>query len=635
MKGKRSRIHMIGLEAPDKNSSPQGADALVESLLSRKGAMTSKQRNLAWVFLWFLIPFGVLLLFWALRIRPIYVEEQFSEIATSARMFHPNFLGWFIRPFSLYRMDYPQWNTQYRSFIRPTECLNYFIMSVLFGTNYTAYLVSNYFYQAGTCAFAFYIAAENLKLDRKLAHVIAFLVFVSPAYGQQQTFLISFAVDPMAGFFALASVAFFLGRKFFIAWVLVVLAVGAKEPAWAFPIVMAVLYFFCQKDRLLRRTSISLAFLSPLIGILALRTYAFGLAGALTSDQGRAAPTIVTSGAFAQLGNVLRVMLAFAKWPLGVLTASQQYDPRILSFFSYWGFVFDVVFWTCLLAFIVRAFRRWRSQSPGGHTFRDAGRSLYSRYGFAICSTFLFAAGSLIFPLRFTSDPRYGASTYPLIFLCAAIVLARRPDRVARALCLVTLVSIGAYGAVFRISDATKGRDIFRAEWELVAGYREAIQAAGTHPLFIIDDATGGEINSEAIQKFYGPQVKVVRLNDLFKDRSCLLMPDHGELPLHLQVSARRIASHSIVVQSEITGCGGHNFLGAPQLPDGPLEREDQGFRMSYQLDPISSPQPTSGKPRELQVTIENAPLDSVIVAPNFSRRTYDVVPIVDDPSGV
>jgi hypothetical protein len=592
--------------------------------------MTSRQRNLIWTLIWLSVAFAALLLFWCLRLRSIYVEEQFSEISTSAWMFHPHFAGWFTKPFSLYRMDYPEWNSQYRSFIRPTECLSYYVMSLFFGTNYAAYLISNYLYQAGTCALTFYIAAEVLKLDRRLAHLLAFLVFVSPAYGQQQTFLISFAVDPMAGFFVIASIAFFLREKFVWAWVLIALAVGAKEPAWPFPIIMAVLVLFQANKQLSKRLLTSLAFLLPLVGIIALRAYAFGLAGALKSDQGGGGgqgPS--AAGHVAHFQIVSRLLTALAKWPLGVLTESQQYDARILSVFRYWGYTINAIFWISLLVFIAWAVYRRGVASVGVSNIGETLKALVSKYGFATCAAVALAAASLIFPLRFAGDPRYGAPTYPLIFLSIGIVLAQRPGLWTRFVCVSLLASIGIYGFVLRVSDATHGREVFRTEWQLVAGYRQAIENAGSHPLFVIDDATGGEINSEAIQKFYGPQAKVVRLNDLFKDRDCLLMPEHGEPPVHLDVTAQRISDHSIVVHSEITGCGSHNFLGVPQLPAGKLERTDQGFLMSYQIDPRSSPQPTSGR-RELEVTIENAPADSIIVVPDFEHRTYKVVPIND-----
>jgi hypothetical protein len=593
--------------------------------------MTPRQRNLIWTLIWLSISFAALLLFWSLRLRSIYVEEQFSEISTSAWMFHPHFAGWFTQPFSLYRMDYPEWNTQYRSFIRPTECLSYYVMSLFFGTNYAAYLISNYLYQAGTCALTFYIAVEILKLDRRVAHLLAFLVFVSPAYGQQQTFLISFAVDPMAGFFVIASTAFFLREKFVWAWILIALAVGAKEPAWPFPIIMAILVLFTTNKQLSKRLMTSVAFLLPLVGVIALRAYAFGLAGALKSDQGGGGGGVAAAvGGVSHFHILARLLTALAKWPLGVLTESQQYDARILSVFRYWGYTINAIFWVSLLLFIAWAVYRRSARPAGAVNIGETLKALVSKYGFATCAAVTLAAASLIFPLRFAGDPRYGAPTYPLIFLCIGIVLAQRPGLWTRFVCVSLLVSIGIYGLVLRVSDATHGREVFRTEWQLVAGYLQAIENAGSHPLFVIDDATGGEINSEAIQKFYGPQAKVVRLNDLFKDRDCLLMPEHGEPPVHLDVTAQRASDRSIIVHSEITGCGGHNFLGVPQLPPGKLERTDQGFVMSYQIDPRSSPQPTSGKPRELEVIIENAPADSIIVAPDFEHRTYKVVPIGD-----
>jgi hypothetical protein len=240
----------------------------------------------------------------------------------------------------------------------------------------------------------------------------------------------------------------------------------------------------------------------------------------------------------------------------------------------------------------------------------------------------ILVGASLVFPLRFNGDPRYGAATYPLVLLGCGIVISLATSAWKRFVAMLLVASIGMYGITLRISDLTHGRDVFRSEWEQVAGYREAIKEAGSHPLFIVDDATGGEINSEAIQHFYGPQAKVIRVNDLFKDKDCLILTDKEDSPIHIAVNAWRQRDNGIHIHSVITGCGAHNFLGVPRLPEGPLVRSSLGYRLRYELSPRMSPQPTSGKPRVLDVVIENAPTDAIIVAPDFRNHRYAVIPL-------
>jgi hypothetical protein len=240
----------------------------------------------------------------------------------------------------------------------------------------------------------------------------------------------------------------------------------------------------------------------------------------------------------------------------------------------------------------------------------------------------ILAAGSLVFPLRFNGDPRYGAATYPLVLLGCGIVVSLTVSVWKRIVAMLLVGSIGLYGITLRISDLTHGRNVFRSEWELVAGYRESITEAGSHPLFVVDDATGGEINSEAIQRFYGPQAKVIRVNDLFKDRDCLILADKKDPPIHIAVNAWREPDDGIHIHSVITGCGAHNFLGVPRLPQGPLVRSELGFRLRYELNPRMSPQPTSGSPRVLDVVIENAPADAIIVAPDLAHLRYSLIPV-------
>jgi hypothetical protein len=572
--------------------------------------------------LWMVVAFGALTLFWFFRIRNIYVEEQFSEIASSAWMFHPHFIDWFIKPFSLYRMDYPDWNSLYRSFIRPSECTQYYLLSLLFGSKYSCFLFANYFYQAGTCALTFYIAAEILGLEAWFSHLAALLVFLSPAYGQQQLFLISFAVDPMAGFFIVAASVFFLKRRYLPAWIMIAVAVGAKEPAWPVAIVMGIALLRESEWSRLRRLAGIVAFCAPVMIVLALRAYAFGIAGALSSDEGGG------GGQGASSGILDKLFEAVEKWPFGVLMHSQQYDPRILSTFRAVGFAVDTIVWGTILVSAILWLRG--VIAPRGKESKLRGRivSLMEKGGFATQTVLILAAGSLVFPMRFNGDPRYGAATYPLVLLGCGIVLSHVDSAWKRCVAMLLVCSIGVYGSVLRISDLTHGRNVFRAEWELVAGYREAIREAGSHPLFVVDDATGGEINSEAIQQFYGPQAKVVRVNDLFKDRDCLILTDKENSPIHIAVNAWRGNDDGIHIHSVITGCGAHNFLGVPRLPEGLLVRSDLGFRLRYELDPRSSPQPTSGKPRVLDAVIENAPADAIIVAPDFKHHSYKVIPL-------
>ena len=386
---------------------------------------------------------------------------------------------------------------------------------------------------------------------------------------------------------------------------------------------MALFLLFALKDNLPRRLAISAAFLSPLVAMIALRAYAFGWAGAFTSDAGGSS---VQGKAAA--GIIEKLAEGLGKWPFGVLAHSQQYSPQMLSIFKYWGFALDAVFWATLFSYAgLAAYRLLRSSSSVGN-LRDKVRELLDKFGFAESATVVVAAGGLVFPLRFAGDPRYGAPAYPLLFLSLGIVLTLSARFWARTVAVSLLVSICIYGVVFRISDFTHGREVFRAEWQLTAAYLRAIQSAGSHPLFVVDDATGGEINSEALQKAYGPETKVVRVNDLYKDRDCFILPDSGDLPLHLAVTAQWTSTHSIHIHSEVTGCGGHNFLGVPRLPQGQLVRSDLGYRLSYTIDPRTSPQADMGERRTLDAVIDNAPPDTIVIAPDLAHRSYQIIPI-------
>jgi hypothetical protein len=549
-------------------------------------------------------------------------------------MFHPHFADWFTGPFSRYVPNYPEWNPHlFRAFIRPGKSLYYFVCSLLFGGDYAAYHIVTYLCVAATSALTFYIAAEILGLGPRLSHFLAALTFLSPAYTYGNLFTNAYAADPVAGFWIMASVLFFLKRRYVVAWIFLCFAVGNKETAWVLPATMSLCILFILKGKIGRRLVGALSYLLPLIAILGLRIYAFGLHGMIKYDEISRIPhpgvdRSALYGVPVHVMAVLNVVDRLARWPFGVLPHSRQYDHHLLLVFRILGSVIDVFFWGVMAFLLVELVARLTISGNILKSAKQELQELVRAYPPAFLPLIILTLGSLVFPLRFASDPRYGTGVFPLIFLSAGCLLVFRSRQLLRFTAWSLLLSIGVYGIVLRVSDTIYGARMYRAEWQFASGYIAALKSSAGHPLFIVDDLLGNENNSEADQKFLGSDLHVVRINDLEKDPDCRPIPDHGPVPIQLSVSARRSGPQEISIRSVVDGCAGHSFLGVPDLPAGPLERSASGFHILYRLDPRENPQPTSGSPRLLEATIQGAPPDSLIIVPDFAKRTYVAVPV-------
>ncbi|SEG66439.1 hypothetical protein SAMN05421819_4126 [Bryocella elongata] len=601
----------------------------------------SGRRNKRIALLWFAIVFVALMAFWQTCVRPYYVEPEYAEIANTTAMYHPHPADWFLGPVNRYATTYTEWTGLSRDFIRPVVAMDYYFWSRIFGSNFAAYLIGTYLCMAGLCGIVFYIAAEILELPLGLCHLCAALVFLSPANLEQERFQATFAPDPMAAFWMLAATLFFLQRRYVAAWILIALAVGTKETAWPLSIGMALLFFLTADRSRRARLLGGMAYLLPLATLLGLRVHAFGLQGIVKGDKTAAiihsTPSIVSghqSGIIAMVAAKLTsgplgfVVARLSRWPFGLMTDSFQYNDRIVQTFSWFGSAFNLIFWAFVAGTILRyAIRRLTSDHE--LSARESVAKLWpSTLSPRSVQWTLIALtiASLVFPLRFASPPRYGAGTFPLLILTAATVIASRPQVLRRVFAWGYLAGVGTYGLVLMLSDATHGVAVYHRLGQLEASFLSALKSAHGHPVFVVDDVAGGENNSEAFRRALGQDVQVIRVNDL--STSCWYMPEDAPSPVQLSIDASRQGTDTLVIHSSITGCGGHQFFEVPGLPPDPIERTSEGFHMAYQLNPRENSQPTAGPAREMTARIDGVPADAVVIAPDFNRHAYVLVPI-------
>lgn len=609
-------------------------------LATRAGVKLVSRRNLTLALVWFLGTFASLFVFWVLKVRPYYVESAFAELVNTTHMYHPPLVNFFFGPVNRYSVSYAEWTSLSRDLIRPVVALDYYFWSLLFGADFSAYLMGSYLCMAGLCGITFYIAVELLEFPLALSNMLAALVFLSPANGEQERFSVTFAPDPLAAFWILAASMFFLRRNYLLAWLFLAAAVGTKETAWPFSIGMAIL-FFCFADRSrLRRFAGGLAYLLPLAAMLCLRVQAFGLQGVVKSD--RAASTIHSSSVLAvhsgntlshattalSLSSLMAISGRLLSWPFGVMLDSFQYEPRLLRIFYRVAIMFNITFWLAVvitgLLFIICSHGSLHLQTlrMSIRRIRLSGDRCYANR-FSILG---LALSGLAFLLRFASPPRYAAGTYPLLFLCAALVITFSTIRWQRVLAWIFLAGVGSNGLALWASDMTHGTYVYRSMGQLEQSFLSKIKSNPGGPIFLVDDVAGGENNTESFRRAFGLGVEVIRVNDLAT--SCFQMPASGPPPVKLAVQAVRKSLNEFVVHSVIEGCGGHQFFEVPGLPEGTIQRRSEGYRFTYTLNPRVNAQPTAGPSRQMTVKIEGPVTNAVVLMPDFVHHLYVSIPI-------
>lgn len=448
-----------------------------------------------------LLFFTAEVLYWAVHIRPAYfpVGDEFALLVSSTRFFHPNAGDWFRHGFSGYFCPYPDLSLPYSNFLRPLANFTYYTQSLVFGRHWGEYLLGSYIIETALVVTVWYLARICLRLPLSISLLLTVSAGFSPALGYQAIFRPSFAFDLLAALWALLALVALLRRRWSLAWFCVVLAVLTKESAYyVAPAACAAAWLQQRGMRPVRRLLRAGVYLLPLLFTVLLRKLDFpGAQGAYVLNEAAGGSP------------VKKLLLALTRWPY-MLPGEQH----IFAFSAHnlLALSLTAAIWISLLVFCAGALHR----GQGTPAVADGTTSLP---GVNVQVLLIFFAGSLFLPLALDLGTRFGASTFPLLFLClgaAAAPSAIRPAPLLRwaAITILAITLAADAGALF---DALAGSAFHREQalWARSRNLVDLLSRERQPVVFLAGDASESFSSPSFVQRFAGYRGTVVPLSNL------------------------------------------------------------------------------------------------------------------------
>lgn len=566
----------------------------------------------------FLVSFCCLAVFWFREVRLFYSPsgDEFSLFVNSARPFHPNISAWFLHGFSTYFTPYPDWSAPETNFLRPVANAVYYLNSMLFGSHWSRYLLSNYVIESAVVAAAIYVSIRWLRLQRWTVLLIGLICFFSPAFDHGARFSTAFPFDLLAAVFVLAGLSLLLSRRLVLAWICLAVGIFTKETAFFAPLA-AGLAICCLSSRRGWRRYLALGFfLIPYAMWVGLRWAAFrGTTGVYAVG-----PT-----------SVLRLAKNLLRWPFpfeSPLGARFAFGVLPLSFSVCVFAALNLCFWIVAILLLIRFVRS--SKVSGGRWKVGAGRFLGSM-GFVSApekTLFLFCVGSLAMLLVFPNlQPRFGATFVPLFAMVLAVVFERSAWGWLRATAITLLIVPLGMNAALRGKQLGPELRATQLNWAMAADYVHKISQSSSPVIFTVDDLTGGYSSTASIKKFTGYAGRLIRIDDVLLDPNCEATP---------RIDLRRIAPAELSIRSMIASqCAGHGFPDAHITPIGgkPRLRKLGTIEVAYAGMP-ALPAHSISVPGQLRVEIAGAPAGAILLLPDFQRCGYSEVRLEDVREG-
>jgi hypothetical protein len=604
----------VGWAITYKMDGSTGPDPRSVGLLARQSKKTQRSPLIVGC-LAFLFFFGVLALFWFLQVRKYYSPsgDEFSLFANSAKQFHPIFSEWFLQGFSRYFVPYPEWSIASTNFARPVVNAEYYLNSMLFGTHWGWYLLSNYLIQSLLVASVVHLALRHLGVSLLTAVGVGLLCFVSPAFDNGALYSTSFAFDLFAALLVIAGLNQLLSGRRVFAWIFFTLALFTKETAFFAPLAAAVVIHRTRMQRGLRRFLVPACFLVPYAAWGTLRMIAFrGVHGiyALPADSPGTYP--------------LQVMKEFLRWPIPFETTFRTTGgTRSISFSMGVFAVMNLCFWIAalyLLSCPLRTrMRRARTLTPAAHASVYANPPV-SR---TLQVMLIFCTGSIVILLLIPNlQPRFGATFVPLFALMLVTFLEEKNRISLRAVACMLLIVPPIINTTDRMLHLSGDLTRMRSRWAMAADYVRKISRATSSTIYVVDDVSGGFSSTDSVRKFTGYQGNLVRVNDLISAENCVVEP---------KLNIQKISLDHIRVFSEIDSpCAGHGFVSSSMsypIGDEEITRTIAHTRIIYHGVPVATVRFLSA-PAELSVDITDAAASSVLLVPDLDARVYREVVI-------
>jgi hypothetical protein len=548
---------------------------------------------------------ALLTAFWYFQIRQDYYPsgDEFSLLVNSTRFFHPSPLAWFSHGFSTYFIPYPDISLPYSNFLRPVDNLTYYLNSLLFGSSWSAYLLTNYAIAAAVVASVCLLCLHALRLSLITSAMIGLATAASPAFGTQFAYRPCFAFDYLAALWIFLVILSLTRRNMWMAWGFLSLAVFTKESAYYAAIAASIAASLtCPGTPRVARILRSAAFLLPLAAIGILRLV----------DFRNAAGVYVLSG-FSPASALRGIALGLTHWPY-IMPGEQNI--RELSLRNIASLTLSLVLWALALTAARYSLRARALRTPSaalptlpGHD----GKRMEPTEVRTLVSIFFVC--SLIMPVLLDLTPRFGASAFPLFLLVVGLWIEQsNASGLLRAGAALTLVLITSLNLV-ELGRVLSPRILLeqKTNWHMSRDLIHHLSDGNAPVTFLVDDTSENFSSPDSVKRFSGYPGQLVPISNL--QSSC---------SVDLRVSSD--PSRTYIVRSIVKPQCGSNVLYAAyrldRLSGFSLERELPQATVFYQAKDRPS-RKAEFVSQDLTVTLRPKVPRFAILIPDFRSQVY------------
>jgi hypothetical protein len=429
-----------------------------------------------------------------------------------------------------------------------------------------------------------------LNLPAAVTAIVMVAAVASPSYTFQLAFWSSFAFDYLSALLILLALVWILEGRLALAWVFVLVALFTKESSYYAPLAATVAVYLRYKDGSgVRRLLRALAFLLPMGVVALLRLLSFHT---LTGVHYTASPTAK--------GFVRNIIFGGLHWPYSLSLFKVSVHP---SFSTVAALTFSLLVWI-LFAYIV--WTAWATES--------------SAEGAASNSTIVtvFLAGSLLMPILFNLKDRFGASAYPLFFLClGALALNLKAPQLVRVATVVIIVVGAINGCVALCGQLSTAH--LRVQQENWALSRELVDrlARNEHPVtFLFADTAESFTSPPLFERFAGYRGTLVPLSNLDRG-TCSTLPTLG---------VQRSSASDFELTSDVPlDCGYNGLFGAYRLDKiagTTVERNLADAQATYHAQDRSA-QVEEFDCQELDIALHVTAPDYSLLVPDLTHNTF------------
>jgi hypothetical protein len=513
----------------------------------------------------FLISFGAMFAYWWVEVRKFWAPDgdEFALITNSARMFHPHPLEWFTQGYRDYLTVYPELTMPRSNFLRPVANLKYYLESIVFGTHWSSYLVTNYLFLALLTALTVYIGARYLKLSKWLLILLGVLTFLTPGQDFYAQFYPNSCLDMIAATFVAAALILLFEFQLPAALITLVAAILTKETAHFAPFAASLYLLLFAVRPLTTKIKVYIAlFPVPVVALYLWRSIVFS----------RSVGGVYILEGSSRFGLIKRVGIGFMQWPFHLYmydTFGFDYSTWSHRLIRHILMVVCVVFWVVLCRQLWDLVRQVRERRETGNLPISPAR--------AAATILIFLAGALVLPAAFNLTARFGAIAFPLLILFGLYTIATSTSKWLSRLWILFL-------AVLCLSSIQDRLYLFgrtswmQMNWHISTSYVDTAAHSPAGVLFIVDDTTGHDASGKWLRIFSGHHGPIVRINSIVYNVVPQQCQQASSVLTRQSESSFTVAFHSVT-------CGAAILPAINILPPAQWHTTVDGEELNYDFD--------------------------------------------------